>query len=70
MGWVKQTPVILLERPIIFVFGTAHGINPEIMNQCDYRLIPLEGFEEFNFLSVRSAAAIVFDRWLGMNQKK
>jgi tRNA (guanine37-N1)-methyltransferase len=56
-------------RPIIFVFGTAHGINPKIMNQCDYRLIPLEGMEEFNFLSVRSAAAIVFDRWLGMNQK-
>jgi tRNA (guanine37-N1)-methyltransferase len=56
------------KRPIIFVFGTSHGISKEVMDFCDYKLIPIEGFEKFNFLSVRSAAAIIFDRWLGINQ--
>ncbi len=55
------------KRPILFIFGTSHGISPEVMNSCDFRLIPLEGLEEFNFLSVRSAVGIVLDRWLGFN---
>ncbi len=55
------------KRPILFIFGTSHGINPEVMDNCDYRLVPLEGLEEFNFLSVRSAVGIVLDRWLGFN---
>jgi tRNA (guanine37-N1)-methyltransferase len=56
-----------LERPVIFVFGTAHGICPEVIARCDFRIIPIEGLEEFNFLSVRAAAAVVIDRWLGCN---
>ena len=32
--------------------------------------IPLEGFSDYNHLSVRSAAAIVFDRWLGASPEK
>jgi tRNA (guanine37-N1)-methyltransferase len=55
------------KRPILFIFGTSHGISPAVMNACDYRLTPLEGLEEFNFLSVRSAVGIVLDRWLGFN---
>ncbi len=55
------------KRPVLFLFGTSHGISPDVMEQCDYRLVPLEGLEEFNFLSVRSAVAVVLDRWLGFN---
>lgn len=54
-------------RPILFLLGTAHGLSEELMNKCDYRLLPIEGLSDFNFLSVRSAAAIIFDRWLGLN---
>ena len=57
-------------RPVLFLFGTAHGLAPSIMDQCDAVLIPLEGFSRFNHLSVRSAVAIIFDRWLGINLKK
>jgi tRNA (guanine37-N1)-methyltransferase len=62
-----QEKIWELKRPVLFVFGTSHGISPELMDTFDYRLVPLEGLEEFNFLSVRSAAAIVFDRWLGFS---
>jgi tRNA (guanine37-N1)-methyltransferase len=57
------------KKPILLVFGTAHGLSKEIMDKCDFRLIPLEGFSDFNFLSVRSAVAIILDRWLGINSK-
>ncbi len=57
-------------RPILFIFGTSHGIDPSLIEKFDYKLLPIEGLEEFNFLSVRSAAAIVFDRWLGFNSIK
>lgn len=62
-----QGSLWVLNRPILFIFGTAHGISPKLMEKIEYRLLPIEGFEEFNFLSVRSAAAIIFDRWLGLN---
>ena len=57
------------EMPVLFVFGTARGLSAEIIEQCDYLLLPIEGFSDFNHLSVRSAAAIIFDRWLGIQPK-
>lgn len=56
------------KRPVLFVFGTGHGLAPSVIEQCDFLLLPVEGLSDFNHLSVRSAAAIIFDRWLGMNQ--
>jgi len=58
------------ERPILLVFGTGQGLRTEFLCQCDYQLMPVEGFSEFNHLSVRSAAAIVLDRWLGINSRE
>lgn len=58
------------QRPVLIVLGTGRGLCPELMQQCDYRFIPLEGFSSFNHLSVRSAAAVIFDRWLGKNPRK
>jgi hypothetical protein len=36
------------------------------MQRGHYRLAPIEGFTDYNHLSVRAAAAIVFDRLLGV----
>ena len=60
--WDKQ-------RPILFLLGTGRGLSEAIVKGCDYLLLPIEGFSSFNHLSVRSAAAIIFDRWLGVNPK-
>jgi tRNA (guanine37-N1)-methyltransferase len=65
-----QTRVWESERPVLFIFGTAKGLSPEVLARCDFLLVPVEGFTEYNHLSVRSAVAIVLDRWMGINIKK
>lgn len=55
------------QRPVLFVFGTGRGLTEALVNRCDFLLGPVNGFSGFNHLSVRSAAAVVFDRWLGWN---
>ena len=67
ISYYDQKEVWQKNRPVLFIFGTAQGICSELMQRCDYVLGPLEGFSDFNHLSVRSAAAIIFDRWLGSN---
>ncbi len=67
ISFFDQGKIWKLNRPVLFIFGTAHGISPKIMEKIEFRLHPIEGMEEFNFLSVRSAAAIIFDRWFGIN---
>ncbi len=54
-------------RPVLFLLGTGRGLAPCVYERVQYVLAPLEGYSDFNHLSVRSAAAIIFDRWLGMN---
>ena len=58
------------KRPVLLIFGTAQGLSDAVMDRADFNLVPIEGFSDYNHLSVRSAAAIVFDRWLGINVKK
>lgn len=55
------------DRPVLFIFGTAKGLCDELIARCDYLLLPVEGFTEFNHLSVRSAVAVILDRWMGIN---
>lgn len=57
------------DRPVLLLLGTGHGMAPELLEKCDYFLQPLQGFSDFNHLSVRSAAAIIFDKWLGFDVK-
>lgn len=56
-------------RPVLLVLGTGQGLNDEIMQKSDFILTPILGMTDYNHLSVRSAAAIILDRWLGLNQK-
>ncbi len=65
--YFDQQEVWSQKRPVLLIFGTAKGLSQELMRQCDYVLGPVLGFSNFNHLSVRSAAAIIFDRWLGIN---
>ena len=62
-----QETVWSQKRPVALILGTARGLAPSVLDQCDYMLGPIEGFSEYNHLSVRSAAATIFDRWLGIN---
>lgn len=56
-------------RPVILLLGTGQGLSDQLIDRCDYVLNPIHGFSDFNHLSVRSAAAIIMDRWLGLNER-
>ncbi len=46
-------------EPFLILFGTGWGMAPELMAEVDGLLPPLKGFDDYNPLSVRSAAAIM-----------
>jgi tRNA (guanine37-N1)-methyltransferase len=56
-------------RPVLIVFGTGQGLSEEFMEKADFILIPVQGMTDYNHLSVRSAIAVVLDRWIGVHQK-
>lgn len=49
----------------LLLFGTGWGMEKEIMDKADYRLLPINGPSDYNHLSVRSAVAIILDRLCG-----
>jgi len=49
-------------RPFLILFGTGWGLTETVFSQSDYVLDAIEGYTDYNHLSVRSAAAIVLDR--------
>jgi hypothetical protein len=53
-------------EPFLLILGTAWGLAPQVLAMADGVLPPIRGSCEFNHLSVRSAAAIIFDRLLGV----
>ena len=56
---------LLQERPVLLLFGTGHGLAPEVLNMCDAVLRPLRWMDDYNHLPVRGAVAITLDRILG-----
>jgi tRNA (guanine37-N1)-methyltransferase len=52
-------------HPFLIVLGTGWGLTETIIAQSDYVLEAIEGWTDYNHLSVRSAAAIILDRLLG-----
>jgi hypothetical protein len=52
-------------KPVLLIFGTAWGLDREVLNEADYILDPIEGGSDYNHLSVRAAAAIILDRVSG-----
>ncbi len=53
------------DAPLLILLGTAWGMTDEILASADRILEPIKGPADYNHLSVRSAAAIIFDRLLG-----
>ena len=53
------------EHDYCIVFGTGWGLHPELIEEMDIVLEPIEGVGDYNHLSVRCAAAIIIDRLLG-----
>ncbi len=52
------------QRPLLLVFGTGHGLAPELYANGWPELAPVRG-GGYNHLSVRTAAAIILDRLVG-----
>ncbi|HHE39269.1 MAG TPA: RNA methyltransferase [Candidatus Cloacimonetes bacterium] len=51
-----------INKPVLLLFGTGNGLTDQVHNLADYILEPIYGVQNYNHLSVRSAAAIVLDR--------
>ena len=66
-GVVRQK--IIDGESFLILFGTAWGLAQEVIAAGDGILPPIEGPSGYNHLSVRSAAAIVLDRLLGVREK-
>lgn len=69
LDYYSQGEVWRQHRPVLLVFGTGKGLARSAFEQVDYVLGPVQGFSDFNHLSVRSAMAVVLDRWFGYNPK-
>ncbi|HDI78594.1 MAG TPA: RNA methyltransferase [Desulfobacteraceae bacterium] len=67
ISYQELRKLIMQERLILILFGTAWGLTEEFLNKMDMLLEPIEGYTDYNHLSVRSAAAIILDRLLGKN---
>ena len=63
----EAADIIGSERVVFLIFGTAWGLDEEMMQRVDYILDPVEaeGENGYNHLSVRTAAAIILDRLVG-----
>ncbi|SMF27062.1 tRNA (guanosine(37)-N1)-methyltransferase TrmD [Desulfovibrio gilichinskyi] len=61
----SQVREMLYDNPVLLVFGTGHGLAPEILEMATGCLRPLRFMDGYNHLSVRSAVAITVDRLLG-----
>ena len=48
--------------PHLLLFGTAWGLCPEVFENADHILEPIQGGTGYNHLSVRSAVSIMLDR--------
>ena len=55
-------------RPFLIILGTGWGLTETIFSQADYVLEAIEGYTDYNHLSVRSAAAIILDRLMGRQE--
>ena len=61
----KAVDIINAENVVMIMFGTAWGLDKEVVDQADFILDPVEGGTNYNHLSVRTAAAIILDRLVG-----
>ncbi len=51
---------------LVIILGTGSGLEKNLVDRMDELLEPISGVDGYNHLSVRSAAAIILDRLLGV----
>lgn len=56
---------IAAEKAVLILFGTSHGLAPEVYTLVDGILPPIRYIGGYNHLSVRSAVSITIDRIVG-----
>jgi hypothetical protein len=52
------------DEVFLLLFGTGHGLADTLLERADVLLEPIQPGRDYNHLSVRAAAAIIFDRLL------
>jgi len=62
VSYALAREIVASNRAVMILFGTAWGIAKEVIRKADYLLEPIFGVSYYNHLSVRTAAAITFDR--------
>lgn len=62
LGYAEFRAMLADGKPYLMLLGTAWGLAEELLDSADYILKPIDGGTGYNHLSVRSAAAIMFDR--------
>jgi tRNA (guanine37-N1)-methyltransferase len=55
----------LAKGPVLLVLGTGHGLAAPVLKRADATIRPIRCLDDYNHLSVRSAASILLDRLLG-----
>jgi hypothetical protein len=61
----EAADIINAKKPVLLLFGTAWGLDADLISRADHILDPVEGVTDYNHLSVRTAAAIILDRLAG-----
>lgn len=65
LSYAEARRLLRSGKPVLLLFGTAWGLDREVMESVDHVLDPVEGGTGWNHLSVRGAAAIILDRLAG-----
>jgi tRNA (guanine37-N1)-methyltransferase len=66
INFFDQGKVWKYNKPVLFIFGTGQGLCDRVITDSNFLLTPVKGMTDYGHLSVRSAVAIILDRWLGL----
>lgn len=66
MSYKALRRLVVSNEVLLLLFGTAWGLHEEILERVDHVLDPISGGTGYNHLSVRTAAAIILDRLMGV----
>jgi hypothetical protein len=65
LTYEEAADIIHSKKVVHLLFGTAWGLDADLIRKADYILDPVKGGTDYNHLSVRAAAAIILDRLAG-----
>lgn len=65
LSYPDMRKLLVSDKVVFLIFGTAWGLHNEIINRSNFILEPVKGSNDYNHLSVRTAAGIILDRIAG-----